>query len=108
MKRLLLLFTMLLAARSAQAELRSFKNSKGEEIKAELISATETHAELKRGDGKKFTVALTTLSGEDQTWIAEWRKTHKHYKVQTQASVKKGNTREEKGRRVRRQRPERK
>ena len=97
MKRFLLLFTVLLSSLPLHAELRSFKNSKGEEIKAELLSATDTHAELKRGDGRKFTVAVATLSGEDQTWIAEWRKTHKHYKVQTAASVKKGNTREEKG-----------
>jgi hypothetical protein len=97
MKRLLLILAVLLAARSLHAEMRTFKNSKGEEIKAELISAGESRVELKREDGRQFTVALTSLSEADQKWITDWRKKHKHYVVQMQAAVKKGNTREEKG-----------
>ncbi len=82
--------------RAEKAEIRTFTSTKGAEIKAALISSTDTHAELKREDGKKFTVPLNTLSEADRAWIAEWRKTHKHYKVQVLASIKKGNTREEK------------
>jgi len=93
----LLLFTMLLMALPLKAELRNFKNTKGEEIKAELISATGERAELKREDGRKFSVPLTSLSEADRKWIAEWRKTHQHFKVQVLASVKKGNSREVEG-----------
>jgi hypothetical protein len=96
MKWLLLIFAALVPVR-LHAELRAFKNTKGEEIKAEMVSATDTHAELKREDGRKFNVPLATLSEADRKWIAEWRKTHRHYKVQMQAAVKKGVTREEKG-----------
>ena len=79
------------------AEVRTFKNDKGVEIKAELVSATDTHAELKREDGKVFKTAVKSLSEADQQWIAEWRKTHKHFKLQVAATVKKGNTREAEG-----------
>lgn len=95
MKSLLpLLFAACLPLR---AEIRTFKNDKGVEIKAELVSATPTHAELKREDGKKYTVPIRTLSEADQKWIAEWAKTHKHFKLQVAATVKKGNTREAEG-----------
>jgi hypothetical protein len=80
-----------------RAELRTFRNAKGEEIRAEIISATATHVELKREDGNKFNVLLTTLSEADRKWIAEWAKTHKHFKVQVAATVKKGLTREAEG-----------
>lgn len=79
------------------AEVRTFKNDKGVEIKAEIVSATGTHAELKREDGQVFKVALKSLSEPDQKWIAEWAKTHKHFKLQVAATVKKGNTREQDG-----------
>ena len=79
------------------AEVRTFKNDKGVEIKAELISATETHAELKREDGKRYTVPVRSLSEADQKWITEWRQTHKHFKLQAAVTVKKGNTRETEG-----------
>lgn len=80
-----------------RAEMRTFKNDKGVEIKAEIVSATGTHVDLKREDGKPFKVAIKSLSEADQKWIAEWAKTHKHFKLQVAASVKKGNTREAEG-----------
>jgi len=95
MRTSLLLFTMLCLP--LRAEVRTFRNAKGEEIKAEIISATATHAELKRADGKRFNVALHTLSEQDRKWITEWAKTHKHFKVQVAATVKKSITREAEG-----------
>jgi len=92
-----LLSVLFILCLPAGAELRTFKNDKGVEIKAEIISATATQAELKREDGKPFTVAIKTLSEADQQWIAEWAKTHKHFKLQVAANVKKGNTREADG-----------
>lgn len=97
MKISLLLPTLLLTALSPGAEVRTFKNTKGGEIKAELISATGERAELKREDGKRFSVPLTSLSEADRKWIAEWRKTHQHFKVQVAASVKKSISREVEG-----------
>ena len=91
---LILAALMLLPLR---AELRTFKNTKGVEIKAEMISATATHAELKLEGGKLSRVALRMLCEADQKWIAEWAKTHKHFKVQVAAAVKKGLTREAEG-----------
>jgi hypothetical protein len=96
MKSPLLLIFALLSLPLA-AEVRTFRNTKGDEIKAEIISATATHAELKRADGKSFKVALTMLSEADRKWIAEWAKTHKHFKVQVAATVNKGLTREAEG-----------
>jgi hypothetical protein len=92
----LLAFIILLSP-VLRAEVRTFKNDKGVEIKAEIITATASHAELKREDGKKFNVAIKSLSEADQKWIAEWAKTHKHFKIQVAATVKKGNTREAEG-----------
>jgi hypothetical protein len=97
MKWLLLILAAFVTPVPLYAELRAFKNIRGEEIKAEMLAATDTHAELKREDGRKFNVPLATLSEADRKWIAEWRKTHRHYRVQMQASEKKGNSREEKG-----------
>lgn len=95
MKTMLLITALLL--QPLHAELRTFKNTKGQEIKAELVSATATHADLRLESGKRSTVALTLLSEEDRKWIAEWAKTHKHFKLQVAATVKKNNTREAEG-----------
>lgn len=97
MKMLLLIVMAFILSRPARAESRTFTNTKGEEIKAEMISATESRAELKRADGKTFSVALSSLSEADRKWIAEWRKHHKHFKIAVLANVKKSISREEKG-----------
>jgi SLA1 homology domain 1, SHD1 len=97
MKALLILTAAFLTASPLRAELRTFKNTKGEEIKAEMIGATDSRVELKREDGKKFSVPLTTLSEADRQWVAEWRKKHKQYKVEVVASIKRGISRVEKG-----------
>ena len=88
---------LLLMTLPSLADLRQFTNAKGEKIMAELVSATDTRAELKRADGKAFTVPLQSLSEADRAWIAEWRKTHQHFKVAVQASIKKANTTEKPG-----------
>jgi hypothetical protein len=97
MKRMLLL---ILAAGmlSAHADLRSFQNTKGEEIMAELTGATESRAELRRADGKTFSVPLASLSEEDRKYVDEWRKTHRHFKVAVAAFIRKNNTEERPGR----------
>ena len=66
---------------------------KGGQLRAEITGATDAAAELKREDGKLFSVPLASLSEADRTWIAEWRKTHRPYRVQVLPSQKKSNTR---------------
>lgn len=97
MKVLCCALSLLMALSLKAGELRTFKNTKGEEIKAAIITATAKDVELQREDGKKFTVPLASLSEADQAWVADWRKTHKHFKVEVSALVKKGNSRVEKG-----------
>lgn len=92
-----LLLPLLALCLPLRAEVRTFKNDKGVEIKAEIVSATATHAELKREDGQVFKVPVKSLSEADQKWITEWAKTHRHFKLQVAATVKKGNTREQEG-----------
>ena len=97
MRTLAVIIALLVAAAAAPAELRTFKNTKGEEIKAEMIDSTDSRVELKREDGKKFSVLLTSLSEEDRKWIADWRKKNQRFKVEVTAAEKKGNSRTEKG-----------
>jgi hypothetical protein len=97
MRTLIVIVAVLFPGLSLRAELRTFRNTKGEEIKAEMLDATDSRAELKREDGKKFSVPLTSLSEADRKWIAEWRKTHKRFKVEMTAATRKGNSRTEKG-----------
>ena len=78
-------------------ELRTFTSVKGDKIQAAIVSATDTQVEFRKDDTKRYKVNLATLSEEDRKYIAEWRKTHRHYKVQVVPSQKKGNSREEKG-----------
>ncbi|MGY8639786.1 MAG: hypothetical protein ACKVJU_01685 [Verrucomicrobiales bacterium] len=53
---------------------RTFTNNKGETIEAELVSSTGTHAVLKlTKGGKDYSIPLSTLSKEDQDYIAKER-----------------------------------
>lgn len=88
------LLLMMVSRLPVSGQMRTFASVKGGEIRAEITGCTDTVAELRREDGKRFTVPLATLSEADRTWIAEWRKTHKPYRVQVVPSQKKGNTRE--------------
>jgi uncharacterized Ntn-hydrolase superfamily protein len=97
MKTLLaLLLLTLFALPLCAEEARTFTNTKGEKIQAGIISATDTHVELQIAGNKRFKVAQSTLSEDDRKYIAEWRKTHRHYKVQVLPVQKKSISREEK------------
>ena len=81
MKRLLLL----LAALTAAATARTFTNQKGQSFEASLISADSKSAELMGADGKKYRVALTTLSDADQTFCRAWLAAHPPIKLTVKA-----------------------
>lgn len=87
---------LLLCVSAAGGELRTFRNQKGDEIKAEVISVGKEKAELKREDGKTFHVQISTLSDEDQKWLENWRATHRQVKLTFSSEIRRAVTREEK------------
>lgn len=87
---------LLLCVSATGGEMRTFRNQKGDEIKAEVVSVGKEKAELKREDGKTFQVQISTLSAEDQTWLEKWRATHRQVKLSFSAEIRRAVTREEK------------
>lgn len=54
---------------------RNFTNSEGKTIQAHLVSATDNNVTVKRmNDGKQFTLPITALCQEDQTYLKNWIK----------------------------------
>lgn len=54
------------------AELREFKNTKGQTIKAEPVQIQGNNLTLKLADGKPATISFKSLSPEDQIFILRW------------------------------------
>lgn len=54
------------------AELRTFTNTEGQTLSAELIKADETSATLRIKGGRIATVKLDTLSETDQVFVQKW------------------------------------
>jgi len=57
---------------SARAEMREFKNAKGQVIKAEPTVVQGTNITLKLENGKPATIPLKSLSRDDQDFILRW------------------------------------
>jgi hypothetical protein len=55
-----------------RAEMREFKNAKGQILKAEPVVVQGTNVTLKLENGKPATVAIKSLSREDQDYILRW------------------------------------
>jgi hypothetical protein len=85
MKLLLVLST--LCALLSGAAARTFTNQKGQTFEGTLIAVDATSAELMRDDGKKFKVALNTLSAEDQKFCTDWRTAHPALKLTVKADA---------------------
>ena len=68
----------LLVGQPAQAEFRSFKAAKGDNvILAELVSSLGGgKVKIRKDDGKEMAVNLSVFSAEDQAYIKNWIKTH--------------------------------
>jgi len=63
----LLLTTALLAAAP-----RTFTDQMGRTISAEIVSVQNDQATIRRTDGQTFTLAISTLSDDDQKYIRDW------------------------------------
>ena len=63
------LFTVLTPVR---AEMREFKNAKGAVLKAEPVVVRGPNLVLKLENGRESTVALKSLSREDQDFVLRW------------------------------------
>lgn len=60
-----------LAGMLTAGELRTFTNTTGRTIRAELVSSQDGSVVIKREDGLTFTLRAEDLSAEDQAWIKE-------------------------------------
>ena len=61
----------------SQAAPRSFTNTDGKTVEAELVGMEDGAAVLKLGSGSIAKVALSTLSAEDQTFVKAWWEVNK-------------------------------
>ena len=68
----LLFLPVLLAVFPLSAPARPFTNQKGQSFEATVVSVDSTMAELTGKDGRKYKVALSTLSEADQKFCREW------------------------------------
>lgn len=68
----ILLCTALLTLLNVIAPARTFTNTKGKTFEATLLSADALVAELVGKDGKKYKVAIETLSAADQKFCQQW------------------------------------
>jgi hypothetical protein len=78
MKTRLLAVMSLLCPFLAGAEIRTFTNSDGKKIKAELIGMDEGAAVLKLGNGRSAKVPLKSLSEGDQAYVSSWYEENKN------------------------------
>ena len=72
MKFTLLTTVLLTGFTTARAELREFKNTKGVVLKAEPVVVRGANLILKLENGQQSTVALKSLSREDQDFVLRW------------------------------------
>lgn len=59
------------------AEVRTFTNSAGKQIEAELVAVEDEKAVLKLANGRTAPVPLVSLSEEDQAYAKAWREENK-------------------------------
>ena len=61
-------------ADGSDEKFREFTNTKGQQIKAKVVSITGTKVTIIREDGRRFTMTISTLSEPDQAFIEAWKK----------------------------------
>jgi hypothetical protein len=69
----LLLTAWFATAPSASAQARTFTDTGGRTMIAEIMDATEATVRVRRDDGRVFEIAQATLSAGDREFIAAWR-----------------------------------
>jgi len=57
----------------AEAQSRTFTDTTGRTLEAEIMDATESTVQVRRADGRVFAIVLETLSAEDRAHVAAWR-----------------------------------
>ena len=62
----------------AGANARSFTNTAGKSIEAELVGVDDKTAMLKLSNGKKAKVPLSSLSADDQSYVTSWWEENKN------------------------------
>lgn len=72
MRKLPILLSGFVAFTCAQAEPRTFTDTQGRKLNAELIDATLTHAKIRRTDGQIFDLKLETLCDADRAYVVAW------------------------------------
>lgn len=72
MKTALLSILAVLSADFARAEMREFRNAKGQVLKAEPVVVQGANVTLKLENGKPATVPIKSLSRDDQDFILRW------------------------------------
>lgn len=85
-RALLLVFPLLLVPH-AGAEPRSFTDTAGRRVVAELQAADEHNITIRRTDGKKFTIPLESLAENDRTYVRAWRDRQKHQSAADSAAA---------------------
>lgn len=68
---ILSLFTLILALAPARADSRTWTDTSGRKIQAEMVSTDGSHVELKLANGKISKVPLASLSSDDRDFIAK-------------------------------------
>ncbi len=76
--RLLVVFALVFAGlslprRSLAAEWRTFTDTTGRTIVAEIMEASDDTVRVRREDGRVFAIALENLSADDRTFVEAWR-----------------------------------
>lgn len=72
----------------ASAEMRTFTNTEGNEISAEILEVQDAFVKLQRSDEKTFDIAITTLSEADQEYIQQWAEENVSYNFQFEVDKK--------------------
>lgn len=76
-RSLLIMFVAVFGHLAVQAEVRTFTNSAGKTIEAELTGVAEDQALLKLKNGRQTKVPLASLSAEDQAYVKSWHEQNK-------------------------------
>ena len=63
---------LLALALTVPLEARTFTNQKGQKFSGILVGADSRNAEIQGMDGKKYTVALSSLCDDDRKYCADW------------------------------------
>lgn len=70
--RWILSFVLLFSLTSVQGESRTWTDTKGRTMQAELIGKTPDTVTIRRSDGMEFTVPITTFSTADRGYVVQW------------------------------------